>query len=223
MKQFGILFDLDGTLVNSLPDICGVVNAVRVAFHLPPLEQKVMATFIGRGVESLIQDCFPELSSEQRNGLKAEYAKHYAASPTHGGALYPGVRKTLEKLRSYPNVRLGICTNKPTPIAIQTVEHYLPGFKFDYIAGPEAVSKRKPAPEHLTEVMTKLEVDPENTWFVGDDMVDFHSAQSAKVTFLAAGYGFGSVKGEPEWTLTQFYDLLLHVIPVVEPKTAGAK
>ncbi len=218
MKQFGILFDLDGTLVDSLSDICGVINKVRTSLGLHPLSETILGSYIGRGVEALINDSFPELSPQERDGLREKYREHYAATPTMGGKLYPGVRKTLEKLKSYPNVRLGICTNKPTDIAIQTVEHYLPGFHFDYVAGPEMVSKRKPAAEHLTEVMTRLELSPENTWFIGDDMVDFHAAQAAKVTFLAASYGFGSVKGEPAWTLTQFYDLLLHVIPVIEPK-----
>jgi len=216
LNYFGLLFDLDGTLVNSLPDICGVINRVRAAFSLAPLAETVLVKFIGRGVEELIHLSFPELTEEQRVGLIAKYREHYAQSPTMGGQVYPGVLETLTAFRQLPHVRLAICTNKATDIAKKTVEHYLPGFQFDFIAGPEMVSQRKPAPQHLTEVMARLELKPEHTWFVGDDKVDFESARAAKVNFLGAVYGFGGVQVEPAQRLEKFTDLLHRVKPLAE-------
>ncbi len=211
MSKFGILFDLDGTLVDSLADICGAINKVRAAYHLAPTANDVLVKFIGKGVEQLIHLSFPELTDPQRQGLVAKYREYYAQSPGNGGKVYPGVRETLERLKKRGDIKLAVATNKATDIAHQTLEHYLPGIHFDIVAGPEMVSKRKPAPEHLTEVIAQLNLRPEDVWFIGDDPVDKQSAEAAGVKFLGATYGFGGVVVEANQRLEQFSDLLTKI------------
>ena len=210
MSKYGILFDLDGTLVDSLADICGNVNKVRAGFQLPPLATEVLVKYIGKGVEQLIHLSFPELDESDRNGLVAKYREHYAQSPTMGGKIYPGVRETLETLQQR-GIKIAVATNKATDIAHQTLAHYLPGIQFDLVAGPEKVSKRKPAPEHLTEVISQLGLETQNVCFIGDDPVDKASANAAGVQFLGAAYGFGGVPVEGSERLEQFSDLLSRI------------
>lgn len=207
LSKYGILFDLDGTLVDSLADICGNVNKVRASFGLAPIATEIMVKFIGKGVEQLIHLSFPELNDAQRSGLIAKYREHYAETPTMGGKTYPGVRETLETLKQR-GIKLAIATNKATDIAHKTLAHYLPGIEFDLVAGPEKVSKRKPAPEHLTEVISQLGLEVENVCFIGDDPVDKQSAEAAGVMFLGAAYGFGGVPVQGSERLDQFSDLL---------------
>lgn len=209
MSKFGILFDLDGTLINSLPDICGNLNRLRASFGLPPRTTEDLVKHIGRGVEYLILGSIPEVTGQTHESLITKYRDLYLETPCLGGNAYPGVRATLDLLRKNPKVKLGIATNKSTVGARRTLAHYLPEISFDYIAGPEMVSKRKPAPEHLTEVMAKLELKAQNVWFIGDDPVDKECAEAAGVKFFAADYGFGGVKvAEEARRLTTFSDLM---------------
>lgn len=213
-KNYGILFDLDGTLVDSLSDICGHLNRVRAFYGLPALPEAHLRLFIGKGIENLIKGGFKEMAPEQMPDVINLYRDYYLEQPGIHGSLYPGVRETLDTLRNRSGLSLGIVTNKSTDVAIKTVEHYLPGFRFDIVAGPELVSQKKPSPLALLETMAKLGgLQPGNTWFVGDDPVDRQCAESSGVNFLAAGYGFGGVTAEPARRLGAFPDLL-EKIPV---------
>lgn len=192
-RFIGVLCDLDGTLVHSLPDICGNVNRVREAHGLEPRPDEVLRPCIGRGVDNLIREGIPEVPEAEIPGLIAEFREQYMETPSWGGALYPGVEATLKKLRARTDIRLAVVTNKHSLVAERTLAHYLPGFVFDAVMGPDRVSRRKPEPHHILEVLVKLSLDPARTLFIGDDPVDVACADAAGVGFLAAGYGFGGV------------------------------
>lgn len=207
MKEFGVLFDLDGTLVNSLADICGNINRVREKRGLTPRPFGELTRFIGKGAEYLVAGSFPELPGSAVPELVEAYRDEYLANPFLGGSVYPGVRVTLEALRGR-GARLAVCTNKLSAVSEMTLDYYLPGFRFEAVYGPDRVSRKKPEPEHLLEPMRALGLSAGSTWFVGDDPVDAACAEAAGVGFFAAGYGFGGVKAAPESTLSAFTDLL---------------
>lgn len=207
IKPLAILFDLDGTLVNSLADICGVINLVRGDLGLRPLTTDHLRQFIGKGVEHLMRGSIPERPVEQHPEMAEHFRRRYLQNPHVGGHLYSGVRETLTRLRG-EGIKLGIATNKPTAAAEKTLQYYLPEFPFDVLAGPEKVSAKKPDPRHLLELLPGLGVTAQQVCFIGDDPVDLACAEAAGISFLAAGYGFGGVKTDPSRTLTAFPDLL---------------
>jgi len=204
-----ILFDLDGTLVDSLSDIAGAVNHMRGLHRLSPLPLGTVRKFIGRGLEHLVRQAFPELNPEQSDELIEKYRSYYHEHACSTGTLYPGVRETLEALRQKPGLKLAIVTNKPSLIADKTLAHYLPGFYFDAVAGPERVAERKPSPRHLLDVLARLEVAPADAWYVGDHPVDEQCARAAGVRFLGAGYGFGGIKIDDARMLQSFAQILV--------------
>jgi len=204
-SKIAVLFDLDGTLVNSLADICGVVNQVRVSFDLAPLPTEAIRVCIGKGVDHLMAGSIPELKG--RTDLIEKFHEVYLKNPFHGGELYPNVRSVLEFLHGM-GVIVAIATNKPSLVADVTLAHYLPDFPFALVAGPERVSRRKPAAEHLLEPLAQLGVAPEHAWFVGDDPVDLECARAAGVKFLGASYGFGGVRAPLLQQIQAFPDLL---------------
>ncbi len=203
-----ILFDLDGTLVDSLSDIAGIVNHTRGAHGLSPIPIDTIRGFIGRGLEHLIAGTFPEIEPEKLRELGADYHRYYLEHPYSTGALYPGVRETLYVLRQRPGLKLGVVTNKPSLVADKTLAHYLPGLHFDIVAGPERVSHRKPDPRHLLDALVRIETRPADALYLGDDPVDAQCAEAAGVRFLGAGYGFGGVEVGEEQMLRAFPDLL---------------
>lgn len=214
MRKIGIFFDLDGTLVDSLLDIVGVLNRVRAHYQFAPLEPHVVKPFIGKGGEYLLTHCVPGVANPSE--LLNVYRAFYVETPCYGGKLYPKVLETLQVLRSFSNCIMGVVTNKPTRSAEKTLESYLPQFKFDVIAGPECVSSKKPDPAHLLEVIDKFNIFPSNCWMVGDDEVDYLCAKAAQTQFLGASYGFGRVRDCPAVQLGTFTDLLPYILPILE-------
>ncbi len=208
----GIFLDLDGTLVDSLEDICGHLNRVRVEdYNLPRRSTADLRPFIGHGIAHLARQGLPELLESELPEVMERFRMYYLAAPYAGGALYPGVKETLETLQSRPELVLAVVTNKHTKVAERTLEHYLPSVRFDCVAGADRFANFKPHPDHLLEVAKLLGVSPARSWMVGDHDVDRKCAEAAGARFLAAGYGFGRVTGVPGKILAQFSDLLDHV------------
>lgn len=205
-KTCGVFFDLDGTLVNTLEDIAGNLNQTRAYFKLKPLNTLEITGYIGRGVEHLIRNSFKDIDASNHGEVLRVMMQYYVDTPFHGGALYPNVLEVLGTLLSRDYI-LGIVTNKPTKAALSTVKHYLPNVPFQLVYGPEKVSAKKPDARHLLEAISFCKLDPKNCFYVGDDEVDFLTAEAAEVSFFGAGWGFGSVKKTNGKILQNFSDL----------------
>lgn len=215
MRLLGVLFDLDGTLIHTLPDITGVLNIIRTEFHLPPLEDKDVRSYVGKGAEHLIRESFKSVVPLNPGELLNKFRRSYLHAPHSGGYLYDGVEETLVQLRDRKHIKLGVVTNKSTAVAERTLQYYLPRITFDIIAGPERVSQKKPHPAHILEVLAGLNVEPSRAWFVGDDPVDAEAALAARVHFLAAGYGFGGVRaGVADNKILNDFKDILKMIPL---------
>lgn len=206
----GIFFDLDGTLVNTLSDIAGNLNQTRRHFGLKLLENQEIQGNIGRGVEHLIRSSFPEIAAADFPQVLEVMMKFYCELPFHGGEVYPGVEGVLEKLLQKGYV-VGVVTNKPTEAALSTIQHYLADFPFEIIWGPEKVSAKKPHPSHLLEAIQHCKLEISQCCYVGDDEVDFLTAQAAKVSFFGAGWGFGTVRRTQGPVLEAVTDLALRL------------
>ena len=207
-----ILFDLDGTLVNSLPDICGVVNLVREKLSLRLMPAAEVRPKVGRGMDYLVAHCFTEIPEAERTALVDTFRELYFEQPHHGGALYPDVLPTLTTLRE-AGLKVAVATNKQTRIAIRTLEFYLPEFTFDLVVGHDSVSERKPSARHLLETLERLGVGALEAWMVGDDNIDRQAAYGAGVNFLAATWGFGGVQAEKSECVQGFKEILHRIIP----------
>ncbi len=209
-----IFLDLDGTLIDSLEDICGHLNRVRhKVYGLPIRSTEELRPCIGHGVNYLVQHGCPELPAEEQPKAIEAFRLSYLEEPYAGGSAYPGVEETLRTLRAKAGLKVAVVTNKHTKVAELTLQHYLPTITFDAIAGLDSVSRFKPHPAHLLEAARKVGVDPSKGGMVmvGDHEVDRQCAEAAGARFLAAGYGFGRVKGTPGQILNAFPELLTHL------------
>jgi len=215
--HWALVFDLDGTLVDSLADICGNVNAVRQSLGLDPTPHDILAPHIGQGVEHLIAGAFPEIPAVRYDELVESFRQQYLRTPHCGGTLYPGVVETLEAFRKLPNVRLAVATNKHSVIAEKTLIDYLPTVPFDVVLGPDRVQKKKPSGQHLLQTLEAINVPVERAIYVGDTWVDREAARNAGIPFLAAGYGFGAVERGDYPYLQRFGDLVRY-LPAAFPR-----
>lgn len=203
-----IVFDLDGTLIDSAPDIHACVNSVLEEHGTPHLTLEQVRAFIGGGVDVLWQKIIA--AQELQDDRKPEYMAAFMAcyhDATQLTALFPDVIPTLETLadRGHP---LGICTNKPLAVTQAVLSHFGIAHLFGSVIGGDSVPERKPHPAPLRAAIQALGADPRNpkAIYVGDSEFDAACALAASVPFLIYTKGYRQTPIEELPHLASFDD-----------------
>lgn len=184
------MFDLDGTLVDSLPDIAAAANRMLQDAGVAPLPQDQIKQFVGNGlpklVERVILHC--DLPMDMHSDLTQQTLAYYNAASSEKTVVYPGVLQAIENLREMGCV-LGVCTNKPEAPARHVLEALGLAQHFDAVLGGDSLPTRKPDPAHLEASFAAVTpVGPRI--FVGDSEVDAETARRAQVPFLLFTEGY---------------------------------
>mgnify|MGYP005787821293 CR=1 FL=1 len=183
------VFDLDGTLVNSLEDLARATNFALKKNGLPAKELEEYRYFVGDGVFKLVERAAggkgtPELLKKIKADFDAYYATHYHVHT----AFYPGILPLLQELKQ-KGIKLAVISNKPHEFAVQIVSEFAPGF-FDCAMGNSPKFPKKPDPASLSFTMETLGVSPEETLFIGDSNVDIFTGHNAGVKAVGVTWGF---------------------------------
>ena len=182
----GILFDLDGTLLDTLQDLTDSTNAALRAFGYPRRTLAQVRRFVGNGAMELIRRAVPE--GEDSAPVFAFFQNHYPAHCRIHTAPYPGVAEALQELKAqYP---VAIVSNKPDVAVKELCAELFPGV---YALGESRDCPRKPAPDMVRQAMAAIGVD--DCVYVGDSEVDIATAKNAGVPCLTVTWGF---RDEPE-------------------------
>jgi phosphoglycolate phosphatase len=170
-----ILFDFDGTLIDSYPAITASVNHVRSLYRLPPLPEPEVRRHVGRGPLHLLQQTVGQ-GDPQAN--VAAYRAHHPSVFRTGTRLLPGARDALATLagRGY---QLGVCSNKPVAFTRELVGFLGVESWLCLVLGPEDVARPKPAPDMLLAALPRLGVLPTDVLYIGDMVVDIETARAA--------------------------------------------
>lgn len=189
MKYGTVLFDLDGTLLDTLADLCASVNSFLNRRGFPERTQEQIRSYLGNGAAELLQCALPErVDEETLNGYLQEYKKIYEQNLTANTKPYPGIIELLEHLRD-AGIRTAVISNKPDWAVRKLCEENF-GTLLDASLGDRAEISRKPDPEPLRIIMAKLGSDPGNTLYVGDSEVDIETAKNAGLAGCAVTWGF---------------------------------
>lgn len=187
-----IIFDLDGTLIHSAPDIHAAINTALQSVGRPVLSLEQVISFIGNGVEVLVSRSL-EFTGEWNDALQAQtlacFLKAYGDDPNSRTKPYPGVVACLERFRSAGH-KLAICTNKPEATARDICAALDLSDYFDVIAGARIGVPKKPDPAPLLEVIQSIGGTPENAIYVGDSAIDQATAVNAGVRFVLFSGGY---------------------------------
>jgi len=186
----GVIFDLDGTLIDSYSAIATSLNHARAAFDLPPLPPLFVRRRVGHGLESLIADLVgPRRIDEGVRLFRERYASVYAAETV----ALRGAVTILSRLaaRGY---RLSIASNKPARFSIAILETLGMGEGLSCVAGPDVVGSTKPDPEMIRFCLRRMDVDPAHAVYVGDMLLDVESAARAEVAVILVEGGSSDAK-----------------------------
>lgn len=186
-----IIFDLDGTLVDTIADIASCLNGTLAQHGFPTKTEAELYTLVGNGLRVLVSRCLPEALRTDAlvDECTAQVNARYAAAPAAASRPYPGVLELLGELASR-GVPCAILSNKPDPLARPLVEAVLPAGVFRIVRGELPGAPRKPDPRSALAIAAELGSMPEETVFLGDSDVDILTARAGGFFPVGAAWGF---------------------------------
>ena len=192
-----ILFDLDGTLIDSLKDIRNCVNRLRADHGLEPVDREAVLRGIGHGARELVRKTMPEKigSDGELDDCYAELLELYESHAVSDTEMYPGALEFLKATAE--KAELGILSNKPLAITERILEHLQLAPLFRVVRCPENSRVRKPDPGAMTDVLDELGHSAASTWFVGDSCPDFATGRDSGVFTFGVRFGYYD-GGEPQ-------------------------
>ena len=196
MKIEGIIFDLDGTLVDTIDDIGDSTNILLRRHGFDPYTKEDFLRWIGSGAARFIQDAMGEkVPREQLKAYVMEFREIYDDNLHNRSQLYEGVIGMLNELE-YQGMKLSILSNKPHDLTKKVVEHYLSAWPFDPVFGQREEVPRKPDPAAAFEMAGMMKLKPRNILFVGDSQGDLECAKAAGMIPIGVTWGYGQLGTE---------------------------
>lgn len=185
-----VLFDLDGTLVDTLPDITWCLNQVLLEHGCPTLTTETVRGYIGGGTTAMIERVATQFGVADALAMHQRYVALYQNNLVQFSRPFSGVLELLEGCRQL-EVPLAIVTNKTEEMARQVADALLPQNTFGTILGHRAGRALKPQPDVAWEAARRLSVDPQRCLFVGDTEIDLKTARAAGMYSAAVTWGYG--------------------------------
>lgn len=185
------LFDLDGTLLDTLEDLANATNRALASAAYPVHPVSAYRRFVGNGLRTLVSRALPagEDASSALDELVRRTGENYARDWAETTRPYPHIPELLDTLRG-KGIPLAVVTNKPHDWTLLMLDHYFPGQPFAFVQGATPRIPHKPDPAGALKAAHNLNVTPEEAAFLGDSNVDMHTARNAHMLALGAAWGF---------------------------------
>ena len=210
-----VIFDLDGTLVDTAPDLAGSVNVLLKRIGREPIDSAHIRPIISGGGRAMmargLEMTGGPVTEAELDDLFEQFIEHYAAHISAKSRPFPGVITALEQLRAR-GARLAVCTNKRVSLAGKLLDELDMSRHFDFLAGGDSFPGiMKPDGRHVLSTIEKLGGDPAKAVMVGDSQADIGAAQAAKVPVVAVSFGYSDPPVEtfnPDRLIDDFDELL---------------
>ena len=191
LRVTAVIFDLDGTLIDSAGDLLRAANRMLGETGLEPLSAPEFQSMIGDGVDALVARVLAarQCASVDPIGAARRFLEHYSAEPTTLTRTYPGAHRLLETLQALGK-KLPVCTNKPTRFVHQILERLSLDRYFNCVLGGDSLPFRKPDPRVVLEALKALETPASSALFVGDSEVDAATCTAARMPFVLMTHGY---------------------------------
>lgn len=208
-----ILFDLDGTLIDSRLDLAGSVRHLQKRYHVRPSTVQEVATFIGDGVGSLVRRALPDVHGEALKRAVHSLQEHYRDHCLDRTRAYPGVKKTLDHFRHKP---MAVVTNKPFRVSARILGGLGMSHYFSVLIGGDSLPEKKPHPEPILNALRTLGLKPsKRIVMVGDGPNDVLSGRAARVRTCAVRSNISDyqkvLRNKPDMALDKIAELILKI------------
>ena len=193
MSKQLVIFDLDGTLLNTVADLANATNQALEQCGYPTHPVEAYYKFVGNGINKLFARALPLEASNEENVLRIRslFVPYYNQHNADCSCPYPGIMDLLRKLQS-GGVQIAVASNKYHEATVKLVRHFFPEIRFSAILGQREDVPIKPAPDIVYDILHETGVEKEQTLYVGDSGVDMQTARNAGVESVGVTWGFRS-------------------------------
>jgi 2-phosphoglycolate phosphatase len=184
-----VLFDLDGTLLDTAPDMVGALNALRREQSLAPMPYEAIRSAVSHGAARVVKAGFPDANPEEALQLQRRFLEIYRSALSRETRLFPGMDAVLDALASW-HIKSGIVTNKAAWLTEPLLEELGLRHRFACVVSGDTLAERKPHPLPLLHAAALAEVSPSECIYIGDAERDVQAAHAAAMPALVANYGY---------------------------------
>lgn len=190
MKQL-VIFDLDGTLINSIADLAVAVNLALEKCGYPTHPEEAYCFMVGDGVRKLFERALPEGERTEENieRIREQFMPYYDLHNADFSRPYEGICELLGELQAR-GVKMAVASNKYHSATQKLIAHYFPDIRFEIVLGHREGVPTKPHPQIVEDILTQTQVAKENVLYVGDTNVDMQTAKNAKVDVVGVAWGY---------------------------------
>ncbi len=190
MKKL-VIFDLDGTLLNTIADLAQSTNHALAALGYPTHEEKEYNFMVGNGINKLFERALPEESRTEENVLRVrkEFVPYYDQHNADKSCPYPGITELLDELQA-KGLQLAVASNKYQAATEKLIAHYFPNIRFTAVFGQREGVNVKPDPTVVHDILKIAQLSTKDVLYVGDSGVDMQTANNAEVTSCGVTWGF---------------------------------
>jgi phosphoglycolate phosphatase len=193
MPVEGLIFDLDGTLVDTAPDLLHATNHALSLIDRTPVTMAQLRSFVGLGAMNLIERGVaatgPTVGTADLNRLHSAFLEYYGDNIAVSSVMFDGLVEVLDKA-AQRGLKMGVCTNKKEGLSIKLLKELGIGHRFGAVVGGDTLPIMKPDPAPLRETAKRLGLDPKRTLMFGDSETDIRTAQAAGVPVIAVTFGY---------------------------------
>lgn len=182
-----LIFDLDGTLVNTSKDITNAINYALKIYGFEELNVETTKKIVGEGITKLIEKITGENNPKEVNEIAEKFIQYYSDHPIDYSYVYPGVIEALNMLSMF---RKAVVSNKREKLSIKILELLDLLKYFNLIVGSDTAPERKPSPVPIFYVLEKMKIEPEQAAIIGDSIFDIEAGKKAGIKTIAVTYGF---------------------------------
>jgi len=194
MKKKAIIFDLDGTLVDSIKDIAICMNKVLEKLELELHPENDYQDFVGDGALMLVQNAMPKNSSQASIDEGLELFKKFYENGVHENSkVYNGIYKMLDTIKE-KDLKLAVLSNKPHEFTLEFIEYFFKDYPFVEVHGQKKEVPKKPNPMGAINISKALNIEPDEIIFVGDTPTDINTAKNAGIDSIGVSWGYRTVK-----------------------------
>lgn len=189
MKYKAVIFDMDGTILNTLEDLKNATNYSLRQFGMPERSLEEVRMFVGNGIRKLVERAVPSDTSEEKIAQVLDvFLEYYEIHSADNTSPYPGILELVEKLKK-SGIKTAVSTNKADVPAQELGREYFNGI-FDLIVGQQDGLKVKPAPDSVNKILSILDIQKKDAIYIGDSDVDVQTAKNSGLDFIGVSWGF---------------------------------
>lgn len=189
MKYKAVIFDMDGTILNTLEDLKNATNYSLRQFGMPERSLEEVRMFVGNGIRKLVERAVPAGTSEEKIAQVFNvFLEYYEIHSADNTSPYPGILELVEKLKK-SGIKTAVSTNKADVPAQELGREYFNGI-FDLIVGQQDGLKVKPAPDSVNKILSILDIQKKDAIYIGDSDVDVQTAKNSGLDFIGVSWGF---------------------------------